>query len=188
MKVREQRVALKREEIDKCVEEGPRVVRIICQSSLVYLPLVLMKASFLWAAAVTFEWQKQERGLATRMTIEGRKHASLADVKDIFLFFGQRKIEGFLLALEFCPFQQKSEGREKRLTKKSDEKEKIQWSAEMEEGGILLQVFSALNWPRQILGDNQNNHKETQPSKQVIGSRWQKTVMMIWGWRDLEKN
>ena len=63
-----------------------------------------MKASFLWAAAVTFEWQKQERGLATRMTIEGRKHASLADV---ILFFGQKKIEGFLLALEFCPFQQK---------------------------------------------------------------------------------
>lgn len=66
-----------------------------------------MKASFLWAAAVTFEWHEQERGLATRMTIEGRKHASLADVKDIFFFFGQKKIEGFLLALEFCPFQQK---------------------------------------------------------------------------------
>ena len=89
------------------------------------------------------------------MTIEGRKHASLADVplKD----FGP-KIEGFLLALEnfSASFSKKYEGERGNWPKSL---EKIQWSAEKEEEG--KKEVSTLNWPRQILGDNQNNHKGT---------------------------
>ena len=95
-----------------------------------------MKASFLWAAAVTFEWHEQERGLATRMTIEGRKHASLADVKDIFFFRSKENWRIFIgtWILSFsAKNSQKVEGR--KLTKNLT-REKIQWSAEMEEGGI----------------------------------------------------
>ena len=118
--------------IDKCAEERPRVVRIMCQSSLVYLLLVLMKDSFLFPTeAVTFEWQEQERGLATRMTIEGRKHASLADVKDIFLFSVKGKLKDFYWHLNSVPFSKNRRGGKrdwpKNLTRKRKSNEVQKW-------------------------------------------------------------
>ena len=72
------------------------------------------------------------------MTIEGRKHASLADVKDIFFFRSKENWRIFIgtWILSFsAKNSQEVEGR--KLTKNLTRREKIQWSAaEMEEGGI----------------------------------------------------